>query len=382
MERQSAGANTFKTLPIYFPPFARPAAGVLISTEGLASSLNIIDPLTDTRWDDLVARHPSASAFHHRGWLEALKQTYGYKPFVLTSASPGESLADGIVACRITSWLTGTRLVSLPFADHCEPLFSDSGDRHQLSNRLVEECKQQHCKYLEFRPFAKSADLGNEFQPSESFYFHELDLAPSIEQLFKGLHKDSIQRKIRRAEKEQLSYDVGRTDEFIETFYNLLLITRRRHQLPPQPISWFRNLAKNMGDALHIRLARKNGSPIAALLTLRHRSNIIYKYGCSDGAFHQLGGMPFLFWKLIEEGKATGATCIDFGRSELENEGLVAFKDKFGTTKRTLTYFRYPQTAKQNAHAWGDSGLARRVFSILPDGVLSMAGKVLYRHIG
>ncbi len=345
--------------------------------------MNIIDPLTDPRWDDLVARHPSASAFHRRGWLEALKQTYGYKPFVLTSASPAEPLMDGIVACRITSWLTGTRLVSLPFADHCEPLFSDSGDRHLLSEQLVEEYKRQHCKYLEFRPLRASADLGNEFQANESFHFHELDLSPSIEQLFKGLHKDSIQRKIKRAEKEQLSYEAGRTEEFIETFYHLLLITRRRHQLPPQPISWFRNLAKNMGDALHIRLARKNGAPIAALLTLRHRSNIIYKYGCSDGAFHQMGGMPFLFWKLIEEGKATGADCIDFGRSEMDNEGLVAFKDKFGTTKRTLTYYRYPgTTAKQDARAWGDSGLARRMFSILPDGVLSAAGKILYRHIG
>jgi hypothetical protein len=345
--------------------------------------LNIIDPLTDPRWDDLVARHPGASAFHRRGWLEALKQTYGYKPFVLTSASPAEPLTDGIVACRITSWLTGTRMVSLPFADHCEPLFSDSGNRQLLSDRLVQECKKQHCKYLEFRPLRESADLGNEFQPNESFYFHELDLSPSIEQLFKSLHKDSIQRKIKRADKEQLSYEAGRSEEFIQTFYHLLLITRRRHQLPPQPITWFRNLAKNMGDAMHIRLARKNGAPIAALLTLRHRSNIIYKYGCSDGAFHQMGGMPFLFWKLIEEGKATGADCIDFGRSEMDNEGLVAFKDKFGTMKRTLTYYRYPQTtAKQDAKAWGDSGLARRMFSILPDGVLSAAGKILYRHIG
>ncbi len=344
--------------------------------------MNIIDPLTDPRWDDLVARHPSASAFHRRGWLEALKQTYGYKPFVLTSAAPGESLSDGIVACRITSWLTGTRLVSLPFADHCEPLLGDSGDRQLLSNRLVEECTRQHCKYLEFRPLAAPADLGNKFQPGESFFFHELDLAPSLEQLFKSLHKDSIQRKIRRAEKEQLVYEVGRSEEFIETFYNLMLITRRRHHLPPQPINWFKNLAKSMGDALHVRVARKNGAAVAALLTLRHGSNIIYKYGCSDGAFHQLGGMPFLFWKLIEEGKATGATHLDFGRSELENEGLVAFKDKFGTTKRTLTYYRFPQTTKQAAHSWGDSVLARRMFSILPDGVLSAAGKILYRHIG
>lgn len=344
--------------------------------------MNVIDPLTDPRWDDLVARHPAASAFHRRGWLEALRQTYGYKPFVLTSAVPGEPLSDGIVACRITSWLTGTRLVSLPFADHCDPLVGNSGDGHQLAEQLIQECKRQHCKYLEFRPLHASADLGNEFQASESFYFHELDLSPSLEQLFKSLHKDSIQRKIRRAEKEQVSYEVGRSEDFIQTFYHLMLITRRRHQLPPQPIAWFQNLAQSMGEALHIRVARKNGAPIAALLTLRHGGRIIYKYGCSDGAFHQLGGMPFLFWKLIEEGKATGAESLDFGRSEIDNEGLVAFKDKFGTAKRTLTYFRYPQTKKQGATARGDSPLARRLFSILPDGVLSVAGKVLYRHIG
>jgi lipid II:glycine glycyltransferase (peptidoglycan interpeptide bridge formation enzyme) len=291
-------------------------------------------------------------------------------------------LPDGIVACRITSWLTGTRLVSLPFADHCEPLLGGAGDGHPLLRELLAESKRQHCKYLEFRPLEEASDPGDDFQPTESFYFHELDLRPELDKLFKSLSKDSIQRKIRKAEKEKVAYEVGRSDEFVAQFYHLLLITRRRHQLPPQPIAWFHNLARSMGDALHIRLAKKDGTPIAALLTLRHGSNMIYKYGCSDGAFHQLGGMPFLFWKLIEEGKATGAGILDFGRSEIENEGLVAFKDKFGTTKRKLTYYRYPKTRKQASHAWGDSGIARRMFSILPNGVLSAAGKLLYRHIG
>ena len=327
-----------------------------------------------------MARHPRASAFHRRGWLEALNKTYGYKPFVLTSAAPVEPLKDGIVVCRIKSWLTGTRLVSLPFADHCDPLFSDSGNATLLAS-MVEECGVQHCKYVEMRPLLE-ASPGDRFQATKLYCFHELDLSPSVEQLFKSLHKDSIQRKIRRAEKEQLAYEVGRSEEFIAAFYRLTLLTRRRHHLPPQPIGWFRNLAREMGDALQVRLARKDGAAIAALLTLRHQGKIIYKYGCSDGAYHQLGGMPFLFWKLIEEGKATGAESIDFGRSEMENEGLIAFKDKFGTTKRTLTYYRYPQTRKEPAHDWGDSGLARRMFAMLPDGVLSAAGKVLYRHIG
>jgi CelD/BcsL family acetyltransferase involved in cellulose biosynthesis len=378
----SAGARATDYPATLFSRSAIGTAGSVTSASGLATPLNIIDPLSDARWDGLVARHPRASAFHRRGWLEALKRTYGYEPFVLTTAPAGEPLRDGIVACRVTSWLTGTRLVSLPFADHCDPLFHDPGEGRLLMNRMVEECARQHAKYLEIRPLLAPADAENGLQPSASFCFHELDLGPSLEQLFKGLHKDSIQRKIRRAEKEQLVCEVGCSEELIETFYRLLLKTRRRHQLPPQPKAWFRNLVQGMGDAIHIRVARKNGASIAALLTLRHRSSVIYKYGCSDEAFHQLGGMPFLFWKLIEEGKASGVENIDFGRSDAGNEGLIAFKDKFGTTKRTLTYYRYPRTEKTNAAARGDSRWIRRMFSILPDGVLSAAGRVLYRHIG
>jgi CelD/BcsL family acetyltransferase involved in cellulose biosynthesis len=344
--------------------------------------LNIIDPLTDARWDDLISRHPKATAFHKKEWLAALRETYGYEPFAATSAGPGEPLADGLVACRVRSWLTGTRIVSLPFTDHCDPLAVHEAGEERLFTRMLEESQRGRCKYLELRPLSAPLAMQSGFQPSETYCFHELDLAPTIEELHKNLHKDSIRRKIRRAEEVHLEYETGRSNALMEAFYDLLLITRRRHHLPPQPKSWFRNLLKHMGDAACIRVARKDGAAIAAILTLRHRGKLIYKYGCSDGAFHQLGAMPFLFWKLIEEGKGTGAKSIDFGRSDMENDGLIAFKSKFGAAKRTLTYFRHPRASKQSAGSLGDSQLARRVFSILPDGVLSAAGKVLYKHIG
>src|ERR1700749_333321 len=81
-------------------------------------NVQILDPLTDSRWDDLVARNKYASVFHQRGWLEALRRTYKYQPLVLTNSPTGPPLEGGLVVCRVSSWLTGTRLVSLPFADH------------------------------------------------------------------------------------------------------------------------------------------------------------------------------------------------------------------------------------------------------------------------
>jgi CelD/BcsL family acetyltransferase involved in cellulose biosynthesis len=345
-------------------------------------NIHVLNPLLDSRWDDLVARHPRASAFHQRGWLEALARTYKYEPFVLTSAPAGEPLDNGIVLCRVSSWITGTRLVSLPFADHCEPLVSDLGESPEFINWLRAECDLQRRQYVELRPLSGGQDVGCSLQPSRSYWFHELDIRPSLEQIFRRLHKNSFRRKIQRAETERLSYEAGRSEQLVDEFYRLLLITRRRHQLLPQPRTWFTNLVECMGDKIQIRLTRKNGAPIAAMLTLRHRSCVVYKYGCSDARFHNLGGMPFLFWKLVEESKASGAEKIDFGRSDLNNKGLIAFKDRFGTRRKLLTYYRYTRTGRRGVTTLRDSQAIRRFFSFLPCAVSSAVGRVLYRHMG
>jgi CelD/BcsL family acetyltransferase involved in cellulose biosynthesis len=345
-------------------------------------SIHIINPLLDSRWDDLVARHPRASAFHQRGWLEALARTYGHKPLVLTTASAGEALSNGVVLCHVSSWITGTRLVSLPFTDHCEPLLNEISEYEEVSNWLRAECDRQRWKYVELRPLLQAGGASYGLQPSRSCYFHELDLGPSLQQLFRTLHKDCIQRRIRRAEREGLSHEVGRSEELLDEFYRLLLITRRRLQLLPQSRAWFRNLLECMGDKIQIRVVRKDSTPTAAMLTLRHRSSVIYKYGCSDRTFHSLGVMPLLFWRLIEESKASGAEVIDFGRSDLESKGLITFKERFGTTRRLVTYYRYPSTVRgATATSW-DLHAVRQFFSILPDVVCCTAGRILYRHIG
>ena len=346
-------------------------------------TIHIVNPLADHRWDDLVERHPRASVFHQRSWLEALSRTYGYEPLVLTSTPPGQKLEDGFVFCRVASWITGTRLVSLPFADHCEPLVSDLAQSTEFLSWLREKCDRGRWRYVELRPLFSVPVAGSGLQPSQSFSFHELDIRPSLEQIFRRLHKDSIQRRIRRAEKERFTYEAGASAHLVEEFYRLVLTTRRRQKLPPQPRSWFDSLVECMGDRLQIRLVRKDETPMAAILSLRHRSTMVYKYGCSDEKFHHFGVMPFLFWRLIEESKALGIERIDFGRSDLDRPSLSAFKDKFGTTKRLLTYYRYNGVSrKQGAGAAWTAQVMRQVFSVLPDAVLSKGGRLLYRHMG
>jgi hypothetical protein len=341
-----------------------------------------LDPIQDPRWNTLVQRHPRGGVFHSPQWLSALRTAYGYKPFAVSTSPPdAPELGDGIVFCRVQSWLTGSRLVSLPFSDHCEPLVENSESLNALLGYVQQTAASQKLKYVEIRPlFAQPADPLS-FGEGESFRFHRLDLTNAPETLFRGFHKDCVQRKIRRAERELLTYEEGRSEELLRSFYRLLLLTRRRHQLPPQPLAWFQSLIANLGDVLKIRVASKDGRPVASILTLSYKKSVVYKYGCSDAAANNMGGTPFLFWKTVQEAKAEGKEELDLGRSEIDNPGLIAFKEHLGAQSSMLVYWRYPKPAALRHSSW-KTRLARQLVSAVPDSSLIAAGKLFYRHIG
>jgi Acetyltransferase (GNAT) domain len=342
-----------------------------------------INPLEDSRWADLVQTHANASIFHTQGWLRALSLTYGYEPVAYTTSLPAAPLTNGIVFCRISSWLTGRRMVSLPFADHCEPLWESREDRNEILGFCRQAVRAENWKYIEIRP--RSSGFLREICPEEkgsAFCFHLLDLRPSVNTLFGALQKSSIQRMIRRAEKEGLVCEKVRPEALLEKFYSLMLKTRRRHKLPPQPISWFRNLMACLGERLSIRVALHKGEAIAGMLTLSHRSTLVYKYGCSDARYHRWGSVPFLLWNAIQEAKETGFEEFDLGRSDLGNTGLIRFKDRWGARAALLQYVKF--SSQPLVRAGEDRGLhvAKRLFAYMPDGLLTAAGKLLYRHIG
>jgi CelD/BcsL family acetyltransferase involved in cellulose biosynthesis len=343
----------------------------------MTTGVSAIDPLTDGRWDDLLERHPHTSVFHTRGWLEALRRTYGYEPIVLTTTGEGP-LDNGLALCGVSTW-TSRRLVSLPFSDHCDPLVDRLDDLSAMLEFLAGEIREKRSGSLELRPrHAVCSGL-----PEGGRYFlHTLNLARPPEVIFQGFHHSSTQRAIRRAEREGLSHEVGTSEPLLSSFYALLRLTRRRHGLPPQPLAWFRNLVACLGDTLAIHVASKDGQPIASILTLSFKKTMVYKYGGSDATQHRLGGMPFLFWRAIQEANTQGMKELDLGRSDLDQPGLITFKDHLGAARSTLTYYTCPKSRKGMVHNGPISRAARRVAAHLPDGVLDLIGRLLYRHLG
>jgi Acetyltransferase (GNAT) domain len=225
-------------------------------------------------------------------------------------------------------------------------------------------------------------EYGAGFEASDTFYFHRMELTPPFEALFRGFHKDCTQRKIRRAEREALTYEAGRSDLLLHKFYRLLLLTCRRKRLPPQPIDWFRHLIDRFADSLVLHVASKDSRPVASILTLSFKRTLVFKYGCSDSRFHRLGGTHFLLWKAIQEAKRNGCQEFDLGRSDLHTPGLVAFKDRWGTSRSLINYFRHSRYPRSNGRWAISRRIAKPVFARLPDRFLIAAGELLYRHMG
>ncbi len=345
-------------------------------------SVYTIDPLQDDRWPELIARHPKASVFHTRGWLRALQTTYGYEPVAFTTSPASQELTNAVLFCVVRSWLTGDRLVSLPFSDHCEPLVDDIGEFGTICVYAESLRKHERWRYVEIRSSDSLLDYRNGFSEAKTYCLHQLDLRPSLDTLQKGFSKKGVQHRIGRAVRESLSYEVGRSESLIQQLFALLKLTRARHRIPPQPIEWFRNLATCMGDDMCIRIASKAGRPVAGILTLRHGKKIVYKYSGSDTRYNNFGGTPMLLWHVIREAKAIGAEGFDFGRSDIDNSGLIAFKEHWSAASSTLTTWRCPAATASSSFDQVKGWLAKEGFARLPNSALTLAGRLLYRHIG
>jgi len=362
-------------------PAAQPAV------RSFPNGLYQINPLNDPRWDDLLKRHPDASLFHSTQWLAALRRTYGYEPVVFTTTGPKKPLKNGFPFCRVESWLTGRRLVSVPFSDYCAPLVAQDEDLPFFAATLDEQAREQRWRYIEIRPLESFEVKSALMHPVARYTLHRLNLRPDLGVLFANLHKDSIQRKIRRAEREGLTYQEGSTESILDSFYQLLVITRRRHRVPPQPRKWFRHLMDCFGDALKIRIASKNGHPVAGMVTIRYKDTLVYKYGGSDARLNNLGGMHLLYWRSIVDAKNSGLRVFDLGRSDAEQSGLITFKRRWGATESHLTYSRVTASGSTvhifdpAVRTW-KTRAAKRAFAFAPTRLLCAMGSVLYRHIG
>src|SRR5437016_660412 len=247
--------------------------------------MRITDPINDPGWDHVVALHRDAGCFHTSAWAKVLHQTYNHLPFYL-QFSRRHRLVALIPLMEVRSLFTGCRGVCLPFSDACEPLIFDAAAMGFVKDRLLRFADERRWRHLEIRG-SKSFQVA--LGSAEKFYGHTLDLRSSAEELATRF-ASPVRRAIRKAERSGVKAVVVRNRQAIGDFYQLHVQTRRRHGLPPQPVSFFLNIYEHIvrPGLGFIVLARRGSRPIAAAIFFCFGKNAVYKYGASDKRFQEL----------------------------------------------------------------------------------------------
>ena len=298
-----------------------------------------------------------------------LADTYGYEPFALLLRDDSNAVVGGLpfVATR-------GRWVALPFTDSLHPLLLTPATASDMSAAIIVEQRDAHVGTLEVRsPLASAAatviDRG---------VLHTLELGEP-DALFRAF-ESQVRRNIRKAQISEVSVRRGiEREDLTRVYYGLHAETRRRLGVPTQPRRFFDAIWRRMVEPglASVLLAYKDGQAIAGAVFLEWNATTIYKFGASDRRHWHLRPNNLLFWECIQIACAAGHRRLDFGRTDLEDVGLRAFKRSWGAVEEPLRYSTFGEMRKAGAGSVGRA--LRPVLRVAPTCVGRGLGEVFYK---
>ncbi len=346
----------------------------------MSSPVKIINPVSYPHWDEIVLSSGASSLFLSSAWARVLVDTYGYTPLYFTMFDADERLVALVPLMEVKSIFTGSRGVSLPFSDYCEPIWGNETDREELINRIIEHAWRQGWKYVELRPEKKNA---RHWGVSTSYLNHRLNISLDEEKLFESC-RASTRRNIKKALDAGVACSINTSMQSVEQFYALNCMTRKRHGIPPQPFSFFKNVHRHVISQGHgvVVLASHKQQVVAGAVYFQFGKQAMYKYGASDLSYQQLRANYLVMWEAIRWYCRDGYEVFDMGRTEPSNTGLNQFKTGWNAQPSQIFYYKYDMKKQSFATASDrQSSLSERLLPHLPLALLKMIGTVAYRHV-
>jgi lipid II:glycine glycyltransferase (peptidoglycan interpeptide bridge formation enzyme) len=190
----------------------------------------------------------------------------------------------------------------------------------------------------------------------------ELDLGPDEDSLFAALEKDT-RWSVRQAEKRGVTVRDASGDDDLRALYDLYAETGRRAHFITRTWDYYRRMWGTLVAAGHakVRLAEKEGRPVAGALTWRCGEREVYQSAATNDAGRSAYAAYALLWRCIIEARRGNARRFDFGgipadvtRKDDPMYGPYLFKKGFGGAPRRFV----------GAHDAVPNELAYRAFSV------------------
>lgn len=339
-------------------------------------------------WDLFVKNHPNGWITHLSGWKKVLDKSFYHMKGHYLVIREGSFIRSALPVYEVNRWLTGKRLVSIPFATLCHPLVSDENDMITLLQAALELGKEIGAAYVEIRTMSEKGEIQDgRFSTSKRFKHHYLLLDAEPEILKKRFDRTCVRQRISRATSRGVSIERVVDESGLAAFFRIHMITRKRLGLPPHPCRFIRSLWNVFSPSgqLAVNLAKFDGQYIGGIMLFQFNGRISAEYLVSDENFRDLSPNHILLWDAIQKGCRDGCQVFDFGRTHVSNEGLMDFKKRWGTDVVDLPIF-YSPPSKQvfRLQEWNPDRHATvvKIFNRMPLLLLRAVGSSYYRFLG
>ena len=362
--------------------------GKRLAVEEGSDSILLVDSSSSRLWDDFVRAHPRGSLYHRWKWRTVLEDAFPHiRGFVLAvyDRDAGQITA-GLPLYRVRSWLTGTRLVSVPFAPICDPLVTEPRHERLLADQALELARLAEASSVRVRTSGNTvlAD-DSRFSGVGGYVHHFLRLDRDEAEIFKSFSRKSVRQTIGKSLRGGLRVSRALRLEQLREFYRLYSRTRHGLSLPVHPWAFFEGLWNGFQPSGEMTLYRAclDGELAAGLLTLRHPNRTSAEFLAY--APEALRSFPNhrLFWEAIREARAFGSRTFDFGRTAESDKGLLDFKRRWGTGEgRPVTRVWPGDSSPMSAASGRRYRAVRAVLGKLPQSQYQWLSSFCYRHLG
>ncbi len=339
----------------------------------------LTDPRSDPRWRRL-ALGPHGSVFTSPPWIGAVCATYGFTPASTLRLDWDGQPRAGLAWVPISD-MRGDRLSSLPFSDRAEPLTDDQIDWKALVDGVITPAAP-----LTLRCFDTAAPAGDpRFNQVATAAWHGTPLDGGVEGIRRRLSQHA-RRNITISEREGVQVEAHTDADAVRRFHGLHVSLRKhKYRLLAQPVELFDHIwdAFATDDAIVTMLAHAGDELIAGAIFLVWGDTLYYKFGASRHEHLALRPNDAIFWAGIRWGVQRGVRLVDWGLSDLDQPGLIAYKRKWATDEQRIVTLRAGgEHARSSSEAGALLGKLTQLFTddSVPDDVTKQAGTLLYRY--
>lgn len=349
-----------------------------MTAPSVLSTVVAVDPCSDARWDALAAK--SGSLFTSAPWIRAVSQSYGFAPQARIEVDIDGHARNGFAWVEIDD-IRGRRLVSMPFSDRAEPILADPVGWHLLSEEAFTANGPLTLRCLD----GAAPTTDPRLERSAHASWHETAVDLPIEELRRTL-QPSARRAVASSARRGVDVRVCSGVDGVRQFHDMHVGLRKdKYRMLAQPADFFERIWVEFArsNGIFTLLACVEGEPIAGAMLLVWGDTLYFKFAASRlEALHLLPNYA-VYWRTIQLASELGLRRVDWGLSDLDQPGLVAYKRKWASAESHIHTLRTPdQAAKQSSEVIGLlTGLTNLLADeSVPDAITARAGSLLYRY--